>query len=320
METCPRIAVLIPCYNEETTVGKVIQDFRLCLPDAQIYVYDNNSTDGTYETAVKAGAIVVREPRRGKGTVMRRMFADIDADVYILVDGDDTYPAESAKELIAPIIDKKADMVVGDRLSSTYFTANKRPFHNSGNRFVRWIINTIFHSDIKDVLSGYRAFSYDFVKNFPILSDGFEVETEMTLHALDRKYNIMEIPVEYRDRPEDSSSKLNTISDGYRVLQTVALLFKDYRPFVFFSLSALALTIPGLCLISPVLAEYWETGLVPRFPSLIVACFFFAAALLLFIAGIILSSIAKNNRRMFELMRIHTRNFSTSCGKENDGQ
>lgn len=297
-------AVLIPCFNEEITVAKVITDFKKELPDAKIYVFDNNSTDKTAERAQAAGATVIREPRQGKGFVVRSMFSKIDADIYILVDGDDTYPAENIHSMIKPVIEHRVDMVVGDRLSSTYFTENKRPLHNSGNKLVRWLINKLFKSNIKDVLSGYRVFSKEFVKNFPILSEGFEIETEITVHALDRKYNIVEIPVNYRNRPQNSNSKLNTFSDGIRVLKMLTVLFKDYKPMVFFSFLAYILFILGLFMIYPVLKVYWETGLVPRFPTLIVACFIILTSLLLEIAGFIMNTITKNNRKLYELLRI----------------
>lgn len=298
------IAVLIPCYNEEITIAKVITDFKKELPAAKIYVFDNNSTDNTAERAKNVGAIIIREPRQGKGFVVRSMFSKIDADIYILVDGDDTYPAESIHSMINPVSEHKVEMVVGDRLSSTYFTENKRPWHNFGNKLVRWLINKLFKSNIKDVLSGYRVFSKEFVKNFPILSEGFEIETEITVHALDRKYNIIEIPVNYRDRPQNSNSKLNTFSDGIRVLKMLTVLFKDYKPMVFFSFLASILFILGLFMIYPVLKVYWETGLVPRFPTLIVACFIILISLMLEIAGLIMNTITKNNRKLYELLRI----------------
>lgn len=298
------IAVLIPCYNEAKTIGKVVSDFKAALPDARIYVYDNNSTDSTAHEAESAGAIVRRESRQGKGNVIKSMFYEIDADVYLMVDGDDTYPAESAKELIAPIIDGKADMVVGDRLSTTYFTENKRAFHNCGNVLVRKAINRLFSSDIHDILSGYRGFSRDFVKNFPILAKGFEIETEMTIHALDKNLRIREVPVDYRDRPVGSESKLNTISDGYKVLKTIFSLFKDYRPMAFFSTIALLLLAIGMIMFVSVFIEYVQTGLVPRFPSLITSVGFLLAAILNLVVGIILDAITKQNRRFYELLRI----------------
>lgn len=298
------IAVLIPCYNEAKTIGKVVSDFKAALPDARIYVYDNNSTDNTAHEAERAGAIVRRESRQGKGNVIKSMFYEIDADVYLMVDGDDTYPAETAKEIIAPIIDGKADMVVGDRLSTTYFTENKRAFHNWGNVLVRQTINRLFNSDIHDILSGYRAFSRDFVKNFPILAKGFEIETEMTIHALDKNLRIREVPVDYRDRPVGSESKLNTISDGYKVLKTIFSLFKDYRPMAFFSTIALLLLAIGMIMFVSVFIEYVQTGLVPRFPSLITSVGFLLAAILNLVVGIILDAITKQNRRFYELLRI----------------
>ena len=236
-----KIAVLIPCYNESKTIEKVVKDYKEVLPEADIYVYDNNSSDGTDEIARKAGAIVKYEYRQGKGNVIRSMFKDIDADCYLMIDGDDTYPKENAREMCDLVLNKGADMVVGDRLSSTYFTENKRPFHNIGNRLVRWLINSLFKGHINDIMTGYRAFSYEFVKTFPVLSKGFEIENEMTIHALDKNMYIEEIPVEYRDRPEGSVSKLNTYSDGFKVLKTIARLFKEYKPMIFFGLISLFL-------------------------------------------------------------------------------
>lgn len=302
-----RVAVMIPCYNESVTISKVVADFRKSLPEADIYVYDNNSTDGTGDIARKAGAIVRREHRQGKGNVMRSMFSDIDADVYIIVDGDDTYCADAAPRLVSLISEGKADMVVADRLSSTYFTENKRAFHNSGNRLVRSLINRIFNARLHDILSGYRAFSRDFIKNFPVMSKGFEIETEMTIHALDKNYKVCEIPVEYRDRPADSESKLNTFSDGFRVIGTILVLFKSYRPFLFFSILALLSLCGSLILTVPVIMEYWETGLVPRFPSLIVSCTLLMLGILLFLCGLILSTISNNQRQLFELIRLQSK-------------
>lgn len=302
-----RVAVMIPCYNESVTISKVVTDFRKSLPEADIYVYDNNSTDGTGDIARKAGAIVRREHRQGKGNVMRSMFSDIDADVYIIVDGDDTYCADAAPRLVSLISEGKADMVVADRLSSTYFTENKRAFHNSGNRLVRSLINRIFNARLHDILSGYRAFSRDFIKNFPVMSKGFEIETEMTIHALDKNYKVCEIPVEYRDRPADSESKLNTFSDGFRVIGTILVLFKSYRPFLFFSILALLSLCGSLILTVPVIMEYWDTGLVPRFPSLIVGCTLLMLGILLFLCGLILSTISNNQRQLFELIRLQSK-------------
>lgn len=299
-----KTVVLIPCFNEEKTIGRVVSDFRRVLPEATVYVFDNNSTDDSIGEALRAGAVVEREPRQGKGFVVRSMFSKIDADIYVLVDGDDTYPAEAVVSMMEPVMADKADMVVGDRLSTTYFSANNRALHNSGNRLVRRLINILFHSDIKDVMSGYRVFSRQFVKNFPVQSEGFEVETEMTVHALDRKYRIAQIPVDYRDRPADSVSKLNTFTDGFRVLRMLALLFKDYRPLTFFTFFALLLFVVSVVMLIPVFADYWHTGLVPRFPTLIVASFLMLTSILLEITGIILSTIAKNNRLICELLRL----------------
>ncbi len=300
-----KIAVLIPCYNEALTISKVVTDFREALPEAMIYVGDNNSTDDSAIKAQEAGAEVIRESQQGKGFVVRSLFAKIEADIYVLVDGDDTYPATDVDSLILPIKEHKADMVVGDRLSTTYFNENRRPMHNFGNKLMRRLINLLFSCRIKDVFSGYRAFSRDFVKNFPVLSEGFEIETEMTVHALDRKYAIAQVPVMYRDRPQGSSSKLNTISDGIRVLKTMTLLFKDYKPMAFFSALALLLFVIATILVIPIFVEYWHTHLVPRFPTLIVGCFIYLSAILLVIAGIILDTIAKSNRRLYEMLRLH---------------
>ncbi|NJP39567.1 glycosyltransferase [Oscillospiraceae bacterium HV4-5-C5C] len=297
----PTIAVLIPCYNEAHTIQKVIGDFKRVLPEAQIYVYDNNSTDQTASLARAAGAIVRQEPRQGKGNVVRSMFRDINADCYVMADGDDTYPAEPARELVHAVLEQQADMVIGDRLSSTYFQENKRPFHNSGNRVVRGLINHLFHSDIKDIMTGYRAFSRDFVKSFPVLSKGFEIETEMTIHAVDKNFVIREIPVSYRDRPAGSSSKLNTWRDGTKVLRTIFRLYKDYKPFAFFSVLSLILLVLSLCGLIPVLAEYFQTGLVPRFPTLIVAATLLVLAVLTFTVGVILDVMVKKDRQQFEL-------------------
>lgn len=295
-----KIAVMIPCYNEAKTVEKVVGDFRRVLPGAVIYVYDNNSTDGTAELAEKAGAVVRHEYAQGKGNVMRRMFREIDAECYLLVDGDDTYPAEAAPEMVAAVLEKQADMVVGDRLSSTYFTENKRPFHNFGNSLVRFSINRLFGSQIKDIMTGYRAFSYQFVKTYPVLSRGFEIETEMSIHAVQRNMRVENVIIEYRDRPEGSESKLNTYSDGIKVLRTILRLYRNYRPFRFFSLIAGVMALVSALFMVPVLSTYFATGLVPRFPTLIVCVFVLLAALLLFVAGIILSSLLAQDNRDFE--------------------
>lgn len=297
-----KIAVLIPCYNESLTIEKVVKDYKKALPDADIYVYDNNSKDKTDEIAKKAGAIVRYEYRQGKGNVIRTMFREINADCYLMIDGDDTYPAENAREMCDCVLSGKADMVIGDRLSSTYFTENKRPFHNFGNKIVRWSINKLFHNNVKDIMTGYRAFSYDFVKGFPVLSKGFEIETEMTIHAVDKNYKLIEIPVTYRDRPAGSVSKLNTYKDGFKVLKTIATLFKEYKPGIFFGIFASIFLLISLILGVPVFLEYFDTGLVPRFPSLIVSGISLLIALLLWITGIILEVIVKKHRQLYELI------------------
>lgn len=296
-----KIAVLIPCYNEELTIEKVVSDYKKALPEADIYVYDNNSTDKTSYLAKKAGAIVRYEYRQGKGNVIRTMFREIDADCYLMIDGDDTYPSENARAMCDLVLDEKADMVIGDRLSSTYFEENKRPFHNFGNRLVRFFINKLFKNKIKDIMTGYRAFSYDFVKGFPVLSKGFEIETEMTIHAVDKNFKIVEIPVTYRDRPEGSVSKLSTYSDGFKVLKTIATLFKEYRPTLFFNILAFIFLLVSLLLGIPVINEYFDTGLVPKFPSLIVSGIFLVIAILLIITGIILEVIVKKHKELYEL-------------------
>ena len=296
-----KIAVLIPCYNEAKTIEKVVKDYKSVLPNADIYVYDNNSTDKTDEIATKAGAIVRYEYRQGKGNVIRTMFREIDADCYLMIDGDDTYPKENAKEMCNLVLSGKADMVIGDRLSSTYFTENKRPFHNLGNKMVRFLINKLFKNNIKDIMTGYRAFSYEFVKSFPVLSKGFEIETEMTIHAVDKNFKLIEVPVTYRDRPEGSVSKLNTYSDGFKVLKTIASLFKEYKPASFFNIISIICLIIALILGVPVVIEYFNTGLVPRFPTLIVAGIALLVALLLCITGIILQVIVKKHKELYEL-------------------
>ncbi len=296
-----KIAVLIPCYNEAKTIEKVVKDYKSVLVDADIYVYDNNSTDKTDEIAKKAGAIVRYEYRQGKGNVIRTMFREIDADCYLMIDGDDTYPKENAKEMCDLVLSGKADMVIGDRLSSTYFTENKRPFHNLGNKLVRFLINKLFKNNIKDIMTGYRAFSYEFVKSFPVLSKGFEIETEMTIHAVDKNFKLVEVPVSYRDRPEGSVSKLNTYQDGFKVLKTIAQLFKEYKPASFFNIISIICLIIALILGIPVVVEYFNTGLVPRFPTLIVAGIALLVALLLCITGIILQVIVKKHKELYEL-------------------
>ena len=296
-----KIAVLIPCYNEAKTVEKVVSDFRRCLPDAVIYVYDNNSTDGTAELARRAGAVVRREYTQGKGNVIRRMFREVDAECYIMTDGDDTYPAEAAPDMVACVLERHADMVVGDRLSSTYFTENRRPFHNVGNSFVRTAINRLFHVDIKDIMTGYRAFSYEFVKTFPVLSEGFEIETEMTIHAADKNLRIENVVVSYRDRPEGSVSKLRTFSDGIKVLRMIGRLFRTYRPLQYFGLLSAVLCLVSLGFVTPVIRDYMQTGLVERFPTLIVCCFVFLTAIISFFAGMLLQTLSIKDRQEFEM-------------------
>lgn len=297
-----QIAVLIPCYNESRTIAKVIADYRRALPEATIYVYDNNSQDGTDSIARNAGAVVRYEYRQGKGNVIRSMFRDIDADCYLMIDGDDTYPAECASHMVDLILGKGVDMVIGDRLSSTYFEENKRPFHNIGNSLVRSLINKIFHANIKDIMTGYRAFSKSFVKSFPVLSKGFEIETEMTIHALDKNFLLEEVPVKYRDRPKGSVSKLNTYSDGAKVLLTIARLFRDYKPFTFFSIITAILLCISAVLFIPVLVDYLKIGIVPRFPTLIVSGLLALLGFMFFFCGIVLQVIAKKHKQLFEIL------------------
>ncbi|MCR4798518.1 MAG: glycosyltransferase family 2 protein [Lachnospiraceae bacterium] len=295
-----KIAILIPCYNESATIEKVVRDWQTELPEAVIYVYDNNSSDGTADIAAKAGAVVRHEYMQGKGNVVRRMFREIDAHCYIMIDGDDTYPADHGREMADLVLDHHADMVVGDRLSSTYFEENKRPFHNFGNVIVRKSINSLFQTDIKDIMTGYRAFSYEFVKTFPVLSRGFEIETEMTIHAADKNMQVENVIVDYRDRPEGSESKLNTIPDGIKVLSTIVSLFRDYRPLECFSILALILLVLAVGFVIPVVAEFYRIGLVNHYPTLIVCGFTFLAAIMSFFAGLVLQNIRKKERREFE--------------------
>lgn len=301
-----KIAVLIPCYNESLTIEKVISDFRRELPEATVYVYDNNSSDNTAELAKKAGAVVCHEYRQGKGNVIRSMFRDIEADCYIMTDGDDTYPAEYAREMCELVLQGKADMVIGDRLSATYFEENKRPFHNFGNSLVRGCINTFWNrgkkaQKILDVMTGYRAFSPMFVKSFPIISQGFEIETEMTIHALDKNLLLQSIPVNYRDRPEGSFSKLNTYVDGAKVLMTIFNMYRNYRPLRFFGIMAILLFLIALVLFLPIFAEFLQTGLVPKIPTLVVSSILGLSALLSIVCGLILDTIANNARKNFEV-------------------
>lgn len=299
-----KIAVLIPCYNEALTVAKVVADWKAALPEATVYVYDNNSTDGTADIAAAAGAVVRHEYQQGKGNVIRRMFREIDAQCYLMVDGDDTYPADCARQMADLVLHRQSDMVVGDRLSSTYFTENKRPFHNFGNSFVRLGINTLFHSDIRDVMTGCRAFSYEFVKTFPVLSAGFEIETEMTIHALDKNMKIDNVVIPYRDRPNGSQSKLNTVKDGFKVIRTVVNLHRNYKPASFFGIISALLLLLAVGFFIPVLITYIQTGLVPNFPTLIVCGFTAIAALLSFFTGLQLQNAVQKNKQDFELERI----------------
>lgn len=295
-----KIAVLIPCYNEELTVEKTVSDFKRVLPNADIYVYNNNSKDRTKELALKAGAIVKDEYRQGKGAVVRSMFRDIDADVYIMVDGDDTYPAEEVDGLITPVLEGKADMVIGDRLSSTYYTENKRPFHNFGNSLVKGLINFLFKSNLNDIMTGYRSFSKRFVKCMPVMSDGFQIETEMTIFALTNNMQVVNVPITYRDRPEGSESKLNTFSDGYKVLLTLFNLFKDNRPFLFFGCLSLIIFILGLIVGIPVIDEFIKTAYITKVPSAVLAAALMINSFLMLSVGIILDAIKNQKRYLFE--------------------
>ena len=297
-----KIVVIIPCYNESKTIEKVVKDYKNALPEADIYVYDNNSSDGTDKIAEKAGAIVRYETKQGKGHVIRTMFREIDADCYLMVDGDDTYPAESAREMCNYVLENNVDMVIGDRLSSTYFQENKRLFHNFGNKLVENLINKIFKSNIVDIMTGYRAFSYNFAKTFPILSKGFEIETEMTIHAIDKNFTLKEVPVQYRDRPAGSESKLNTVSDGVKVVKTIATLFKEYRPSMFFNIVGSIVLLISIIMAIPVFVEYFQTGLVPKYPTLIVSSILLVISLLLYAVGIILQVIVKKHRQLFEIL------------------
>lgn len=296
-----KIAVLIPCYNESKTIAKVVSDFKRELPEATIYVYDNNSTDGTDEIARKAGAVVRYEYKQGKGNVIRSMFREIDAQCYVMADGDDTYPAEFSREMVNKVLDRKVDMVVGDRLSSTYFEENKRMFHNFGNSIVRRSINFLFKNDIKDIMTGYRAFSYAFVKTFPVLSKGFEIETEMSIHAVDKNMLVENVVIEYRDRPEGSESKLNTYSDGTKVLMTIGKLFKNYKPMLFFSSLAAVFFLIGCIFFMPIFIKYINLGIVTRIPTLLCVVFIWIVSLLCLFSGIILSTLVQQHRQDYEL-------------------
>lgn len=311
-----KVAVLIPCYNEEKTIAKVIQDWKKELPEAVVYVYDNNSKDKSVEIALAEGAVVRYEYQQGKGNVIRRMFREIDAQCYIMIDGDDTYPAEYGREMVNQVLEGQVDMVVGDRLSSTYFTENKRPFHNFGNSLVRKAINSLFKSSIQDIMTGYRAFSYQFVKTFPVLSKGFEIETEMSIHAVDKNMSVENVVIDYRDRPEGSESKLNTYSDGMKVLFTIFRLYKNYKPFHCFGWIAFALAVLSTVFLVPVIQEYYYTGLVSRFPTLIVCGFVYIASLMSFFTGMILSNMVQKNRQDFEMELQRTRHYLNSRGED----
>ena len=296
-----KIAVLIPCYNESKTIAKVVKDYKEALPEATIYVYDNNSTDNTAEIAKEAGAVVRYEYKQGKGNVMRRMFMEIDADCYLMVDGDDTYPADSAREMTDAVLNRNADMVIGDRLSSTYYTENKRLFHNFGNAVVKKSINLLFHSDITDIMTGYRAFSYRFVKTFPVLSEGFEIETEMTIHAIDKNMEVENVVVQYRDRPEGSESKLNTIGDGIRVLFTIINFYRIYKPLQFFAGLSFIMLAVAFAFFVPVFSEYLHTHYVSKVPTLVVCGFVALASIQSFFSGMILNSLKQKERQDFEI-------------------
>lgn len=314
-----KVAILIPCFNEEKTIRKVVEDYRKFVPEGVVYVYDNNSSDETVKIAKEAGAVVRYEYQQGKGNVIRRMFREIDAECYIMVDGDDTYPAEYAPEMIKKVIGDKIDMVVGDRLSSTYFTENTRPFHNFGNSLVRKAINVIFQTDIKDIMTGYRAFSYQFVKSFPVLSKGFEIETEMSIHAVECNMLMENVVIDYRDRPTGSESKLNTYSDGFKVLRTIVRLFRNYKPMTFFGILAAVLFLLAAVFFVQVFLDYMNTGYVERFPTLIVCGFAAIAAIQSFFAGLILETIKQKNRQDFEMSLIQIQEFYKYVrGTEND--
>ena len=309
-----KIAVLIPCYNEAQTIAKVVADWKKELPEAVIYVYDNNSSDDTAKIAAAAGAVVRHEHMQGKGNVIRRMFRDIDAEAYIMVDGDDTYPAEYGRQMVEEVLGKNMDMVVGDRLSSTYFEENKRPFHNFGNSLVRSSINHLFHTDIRDIMTGYRAFSYLFVKSFPVLSQGFEIETEMTIHAVHNNMAVSNVVIDYRDRPDGSESKLNTYTDGAKVLRTIFRLYKNYKPMGFFTMLAGFLLLLSAVLFLPIFVNYLHTGLVPNFPTLIVSGFIALTAILSFFAGMILSTIVEKERQEYEFrLQVMSTEWKRQC-------
>ena len=316
-----KIAVLIPCYNEELTVEKVIKDFKKELPEADIYVYDNNSKDKTVEIATKAGAIIKHEYKQGKGNVVRSMFMDIDADIYVMVDGDDTYPAEEVHKLIKPIKEEKADMVIGDRLTNgTYQKENKRHFHEFGNNLVRKSINVLFKTNLKDIMTGYRVFNKRFVKNMPVLSPKFEIETEMSLHALDKKFIIEEIPIIYRDRPEGSSSKLDTISDGIKVVKTIIKMFKDYKPLIFFTTIAVILFIIGLVFGIPVIVEFFKTRYITKIPTAVLATGIIILSVIIGQCGVILDTVVKHHRESYELQLLRYKQIEEIKGEKINGK
>ncbi|MCI8451922.1 MAG: glycosyltransferase [Eggerthellaceae bacterium] len=296
------VAVLVPCYNEAVTIAKVVDDFRRVLPEATVYVYDNNSSDGTAALAAAHGAVVRFESRQGKGNVVRQMFRDIEADYYLMVDGDDTYPAEAAPDLLAPLAADEADMTVGDRLSNgSYGEENDRAFHGFGNDLVRFLIKAIYGYAFEDVMTGYRAFNRVFVKTMPVLSEGFQIETEISIHAVDKRWRIVDVPIAYRDRPEGSYSKLSTFGDGARVLRAITSLFKDYRPFAFFGWVALVFLLLGLVTGVPVIAEYLATDYVSKIPSAVLAVALVLCGALSITAGIILDTVAKSHRKQWEI-------------------
>lgn len=307
-----QIAVIIPCYNEAATIAQVVRDFAAALPGAAIVVGDNNSHDETARLAREAGAMVIAEPRQGKGNMLRTLLQSVEAECYLMVDGDATYPAESARQLCDKVLNEGCDMAIGDRLSSTYFTVNQRRFHNTGNRMMRGLVNWMCHSNVQDILTGYRAMSRRFVKNFPLRSTGFEVETEMTVHALEHSFKVDAVPVDYRDRPEGSHSKLSTWGDGLRAIKTALTLFGEHRPLRFFSIIAAVLLLLALVLVTPVLIEYFQTGLVPRFPTLIVSGFIAMLAMMLWVGGVILEVISRNNWKQYELMLMRGRHYDSS--------
>lgn len=299
-----KLAVLIPCYNEEKTIEKVVKDCLQAIktvPDSSVYVYDNNSTDNTIQLAEKAGAIVRSELAQGKGNVIRKMFREVDAECYIMIDGDDTYPASEIIGMSNFVMNEDYDMVIGDRLSSSYFEENKRPFHGIGNKIVRKSINLFFKNDIKDIMTGFRAFSYDFVKSYPVLSKGFEIETEMSIFSIVNNLSMKNHVIEYKDRPEGSESKLNTFTDGFKVLKLIFTLFRNYKPLKFFGIIGLFLMLLSVCVFIPnVWVPFERTGKVDGMPTLVVCGFCAVTAIISVYSGLILDAIQKKERREFE--------------------